>query len=119
MARFPIRAPGRRALQFWPLDDRSDETVGAFVQAFATLGYGPCEQPGLEPGFEKIALYSINGRCKHAARQLEDGRWTSKLGRAEDISHELHALEGDLYGVVTRIMRRPRPISVGARTIAV
>ena len=43
----------------------------------------------------------------HAARQFPGGRWTSKLGPAEDIEHELEELAGPLYGEVVLILRRP------------
>ena len=37
----------------------------------------------LEPGWERIALFTIDNEVKHAARQLPSGTWTSKMG-AED-----------------------------------
>ena len=79
-------------------------------QAFRTLGYEVCENERLETGFEKIAIYAeIDGELKHAARQLESGRWTSKLGGWEDIEHStLAALEGKEYGRVMRLMKRLR-----------
>lgn len=43
----------------------------------------------------------------HVARQLDDGKWTSKLGSNEDIIHHtLDGLEGEKYGQVTTIMTR-------------
>jgi hypothetical protein len=71
------------------------------VAAFATLGYEPCEGEAVEPGWERIALYgTADGVLTHAARQLLNGRWTSKLGCWEDIEHGLHDLEGEAYGTV-------------------
>jgi hypothetical protein len=59
---------------------------------------------------EKIAIFAdATGSPTHAARQLTSGRWTSKLGEAEDIEHELRAIEGDIYGTVVAILKRPRP----------
>ncbi len=79
----------------------------AFVAAFATLGYEPCSEEVSEPGWEKVALYaSDDGISTHAARQIADGRWSSKLGRAQDIEHDLRALEGADYGKVVQILRR-------------
>jgi hypothetical protein len=43
----------------------------------------------------------------HAARLLPSGLWTSKLGEWEDIEHDLHALEGDVYGTVALLLKRP------------
>ncbi len=51
------------------------------------------------------------GVPEHAARQLANGRWTSKLGRAEDIEHQLHDLEGEVYGTVALLMKRLLPAS--------
>jgi hypothetical protein len=85
-------------------------TLDGFRAAFATLGYVACPGQDLEPGFERIALFA-NDRLvpKHAARQLPSGRWTSKLGKLEDIEHALHDLEGTLYGTVVLFMKRPLP----------
>ena len=72
----------------WPPGVSNEETLAAFVAAFATLGYLPCEGEAVEFGWEKVALYATADNLpKHAARQLIDGRWTSKLGRWEDIVH--------------------------------
>jgi hypothetical protein len=51
-------------------------------------------------------VYARGGKPTHAARPLSSGRWVSKLGRAEDIEHELNALAGDLYGVVALVLQR-------------
>jgi hypothetical protein len=95
---------------FWPPGVTRERTVAAFEEAFAWLGYTPCEGEAYETGFEKVALYATaDGRPTHMARQLSEGRWTSKLGEQVDIEHELHSLAGDLYGAVVRILRRARP----------
>lgn len=96
--------PGRH----WPADVPRAVTKLAFIKAFAELGYEVCETPDLEEGFEKVCLYCKLGRPEHAARQLPDGKWTSKLGRGIDISHELEGLRGNKYGQPTLYMRRPR-----------
>jgi hypothetical protein len=70
----------------WPSDVPRIETLDAFCQAFATPGYAACSDDALEPGFEKIAMFADDLRVpKHAARQLRTGRWTSKLGKLEEI----------------------------------
>jgi hypothetical protein len=70
----------------------------------------------LEPGYEKVALFALGGSVKHAARQLPDGRWTSKMGRDIDIRHdEVDGVSGPFYGDVVLYLRRriggnyPRP----------
>jgi hypothetical protein len=94
---------------FWPPGVVREETLAAFVAAFATLGFAPCSGEAPEPGFEKVALFARDGVPTHAARQLPDGRWTSKLGLREDIAHDLHAVGGDLYGTVVLLLRRVTP----------
>jgi hypothetical protein len=92
---------------YWPPGVPNEETVIAFVAALATLGYLSCEGEAAEAGWERVALYATaDGVPMHAARQLADGRWTSKLGRLEDVEHGLHDLEGESYGAVVRIMKR-------------
>jgi hypothetical protein len=84
------------------------ETTTAFQQAFASLGYELCGDAKFETGFEKIAIYAIGGNPTHAARQLPDGRWVSKLGELEDIQHAtLDVLSGGPYGSVVAVLRRP------------
>ncbi len=104
---WPAPLPGDEGY-YWPPGTSAEETVAAFVAAFASLGYGPCAGEAAEPGWERVALYATtDGVPTHAARQLPDGRWTSKLGRWEDLEHGLHDLEGEAYGVVVQILKRP------------
>ena len=99
--------PDLSGLSHWPPTAEREETIAAFQQAFASIGYEVCANPDLEAGFEKIALYGIGGVPTHAARQLPDGRWASKLGELEDIEHEsLNVLAGPLYGAVAAVFRR-------------
>ena len=93
---------------YWPEFAPGSPEVEALVQVFADLGYSICDNAELEAGYEKVAVYAINGRWEHAARQLENGQWTSKLGEFEDITHPSpQDLTGELYGSVHCIMRRP------------
>jgi hypothetical protein len=90
----------------WPAGVVRAETVAAFRDAFATLGYVVCDHDQPEPGYEKVALFALAGAPKHAARQLPSGRWLSKPGVSEDIEHRLHDLTGTLYGAVALVMKR-------------
>jgi hypothetical protein len=96
---------------YWPEQAPREETLAAFVHAFETLGYSRCDSSEHEPGFEKVALYAREGTPTHAARQLEDGKWTSKLGELEDIEHTLEGIAGSSYGEVAQILRRPFTLS--------
>lgn len=94
---------------FWPPGARRDGTLEAFIEGYGVLGYQVGKSPGFEPGYEKIAIYATADGPQHVARQLESGRWTSKLGSWQDIEHStLSDLEGDAYGRVALIMQRPR-----------
>jgi hypothetical protein len=45
---------------------------------------------------------------RHAARQLPNGRWASKLGREDDVEHDSEkGVSGDNYGTVVAYMKRP------------
>ena len=71
-----------------------------------------CEEDDYEVGFEKVALFADgSGEPTHAARQVSETGWTSKVGRLHDIRHPLRALEGEAYGRVVRIMKRSLPTS--------
>lgn len=93
---------------YWPPHAALAETLQAFVEAFSTLGYEVCDNRHYEDGFEKIALYvNADGMPKHAARQVGDRKWTSKLGKSFDVEHTLDGLEGAKYGTVALVLRRP------------
>jgi hypothetical protein len=100
----------------WPGSVARVETIEAFRDAFATLGYAVCDHDLLEVGYEKVALFARAGAPKHAARQLPSGRWASKLGPMEDVEHALHDLTGMVYGSVVLVMRRPLPGTPGKTT---
>lgn len=94
---------------YWPESAPRDESLEAFVHAYASLGFQPCEREELEAGYEKIAMFATSaGEPTHVARQLSSGWWTSKLGPREDIQHSLRALCGPAYGSVVQILRRRR-----------
>ena len=99
----------------WPEGVPLEETVDSFVAALGTVGFVQCDDDRVEEGFEKVALFALDGIKKHAARQLTDGQWTSKLGREHDITHAtLKGVEGDIYGAVIMFLKRmhvPGPIN--------
>src|SRR5262245_29836601 len=83
-----------------------DYGVGALEAMFKALGYEDCGMDaGFEPGLEKVALFGHALHYTHAARQLPNGKWTSKLGKAEDIEHDTpDDVAGGVYGEVVRVM---------------
>jgi hypothetical protein len=99
-----------------------ERTVSAFVKAFAAIGYKEWSwrrrgNGRLHPEYEKIAIYvDATGKPTHAARQLENGRWVSKLGPYKDVQHAspstLEGTEAEEYGIVVKYLwrrRRPAP----------
>lgn len=99
--------PDSAGSSYWPLEAPREATLDAFVKAYGTLGYAECGSRDFEPGFEKIAVFvDASGTPTHAARQLPNGRWTSKCGRLHDIEHELDGLVGAEYGTVACILQR-------------
>jgi hypothetical protein len=95
--------------KYWPTDAPRAESVEAFIEAFGLLGYTERTDESMDANKQKVAIFvDQSGKPTHAARQLEEGGWTSKLGEFVDISHELAALEGGLYGRVAVILARPK-----------
>lgn len=100
--------PDEDELYYWPDEAPRENTIEAFIQAYGLMGYVICDNNDLEEGFEKIALYALNGEPTHAARQLNNGNWTSKIGSCEDIEHTLDGLVGNVYGIVAQFLKRPK-----------
>jgi len=106
--------PDPMGVGYWPSLVPREVTIEAFVEAFASLGYEICASSLLEAEADKIAIFGRKDYTgflvpTHAARQLESGEWTSKLGSLEDISHlEANAVGGTLYGSAVLFMRRQR-----------
>jgi hypothetical protein len=94
---------------YWPDGVPRDRTVSAFIKAFETEGYVVCDDVRYELGYEKIAIYTKDGKPTHAARQIADSKWTSKLGKFADISHRLIGVENDEYGKKEVTMKRKKP----------
>jgi hypothetical protein len=96
----------------WPATRRPE--VEYFMEAYASIGYVECDNGDFEHGFEKIAIYGVYGWGTHAARQLGNDKWTSKLGNLEDIEHPtLNGLEDSSYGRVEKYMKRPIILKAG------
>lgn len=94
---------------YWPSDIEQAETIKSWIEVYGLHGFCVCDSSELKLDTEKVAFYVKDGEPQHVARQLDDGRWISKLGRREDIEHNtLHALEGDEYGTVEVVMKRQR-----------
>lgn len=93
--------------EYWPENVPFKTDLTTFITALKTDGYTPCPDSLLEPGYTKIALYAVDGEITHAARQLNNGLWTSKLGPLNDIQHgSPEVIEGGFYGKVAAFMKK-------------
>ena len=102
--------PDQDEIYYWPENVPRLETLESFILAYQKIGYIPCFNDNLERDFQKVAIFvGNNGVPTHAARQLSNGKWTSKLGKSVDIEHELEGVVGQepSYGSVAQILKRP------------
>ena len=100
--------PDPQNIGFWPAEVPREVTLECFISAFESLGFSICDSQDFEEGYEKIAIFTDSRDIPtHAARQLSSGKWTSKLGRLEDIEHELMGVAGVAYGKISVLLRRP------------
>ena len=97
---------------YWPIDTSimsGRDYVTSLILVFQGLGYSTCADSLLEVGYEKVAIYGHGIEWFHAARQLENGKGSSKMGNYEDIEHDtLGCLVSEIYGQVLCLMKRPR-----------
>lgn len=94
---------------YWPPGFPLSDAVDVLISIFEIHGYSRCDNVEHERGCEKVAIYSIQGRFKHVARQLQSGRWASKLGEEQDIEHErAEHVQGADYGTAEDILSRKR-----------
>ncbi len=100
--------PDQMEIHYWPQGVAREMKMEAFIKAYGTRGYSQCDSIEVEEGFEKVMLYADDdGTPTHAAKQLPNGHWTSKLGDFEDIEHKTPAcLQGPLYGVASVCLKR-------------
>jgi hypothetical protein len=99
-----------KPMGYWPPDVPLRLTLNNLTIIYGAEGWSRCDSPDVEPGYEKLAIYTDRrGLPLHAARQLANGKWTSKLGELEDIEHDdLQIFDGSSYGTPARYMRRLR-----------
>jgi|SRR5271165_5196059 len=84
--------------------------IETIKQIMEKHSYEKCDSFELEKGYEKIVFYvDESGSPEHFARQLQNGKWTSKLGGLWDIEHDtLDCLAIPDYGTPQLVFRRKR-----------
>ena len=96
--------PGR----YWPPHATRSESIESLQEAFTGLGFKGCEDGSIDPGYHKVVLYEDQGVWEHAAVQMPNGAWRSKLGYGPVIEHRSpESLADGIYGGVNCFMRRP------------
>jgi hypothetical protein len=99
--------PDQFGMYYWPSKVMRAHSQRAFIEAYTAIGYEECVHSAREIGLEKIAFYGEPGSGpRHAAYQLSNGLWVSKLGRMEEIAHPLKTIEGDAFGQAILFMQR-------------
>ena len=93
---------------YWPPAAPRETSLEAFLKVFSNLGYEKCATGDLEEGYRKVAIYAKDGIPTHAARQLDDGKWTSKLGKEVDVEHDALMLPVPNYGLPVVFLRRKK-----------
>ena len=98
-----------RPYGYWPVGAPPRLTLNGLTTVYEEAGFERCTTGEPEPGYEKIAIYTDRrGLPLHAARQLDNGKWSSKMGEYIDIEHDTpEVLEGPKYGQPARYLRRP------------
>lgn len=110
---FGLVLPSSTPPYVWPPELPSipdDRRISTYIRFFELFGYEVVDNELLEPGFQKIALYTHDSEFRHVARQTSSGNWSSKMGAQEDIAHDLSALESEgpyAYGKASIFMRKP------------
>ncbi len=98
--------PGLEEYYNWPDHLPRSESLDGLALIFQDSGCEACQNALLETGFQKVTLFAKDGAPTHAARQLPDGSWTSKLGALEDVRHSIFAISGGMYGEVVLVLKR-------------
>jgi hypothetical protein len=93
--------------EYWPSGIVREETVEAIAALFRSQGFEDCADGSLEEGYEKVVIYAKEEEPTHAAKQLPDGRWISKLGPEDDIEYRsLECLNGPCYGQAAKFLKK-------------
>jgi hypothetical protein len=97
---------------YWPPGIPAGTSAGDWMKALKSRGFvwfhSGDMQP--EPHLVKVVIFgSVGGQATHAARQLKNGQWTSKLGDYEDIVHDKpEDVAGGSYGQIWLVVARER-----------
>ena len=101
--------PDPENIYYWPKNIPREINIPSFIKLYEAIGYKNCDNGEYIEEYEKVAIFADeNGIPTHAARQLDNGDWTSKLGQSIDVQHTIKAIEEGAYGVVSVYMKREK-----------
>ena len=84
---------------YWPPHATRSDSIASLLEVFVGLGYEQCDDSSVETGHQKVALYETQGVWTHAAVQMPNGTWRSKMGEGPVIEHRSpESLAGGVYG---------------------
>lgn len=99
--------PDPDEMYFWPNNIPRTVEINSFIELYRLIGYEICQTDNVENNYEKIAIFiDDQGLPTHAARQLPNGYWTSKLGCEFDIQHSIYSMNNSVYGNAKIFMSR-------------
>ena len=99
--------PPKGGGRYWPDGFPEDVTVQTVESIIRTHGYTISTDATITPETDAVAIYAEGNEWTHFAI-FATGTWSSKLGDGHDVTHvQLQDLEGNLYGKVVKILRRP------------
>ena len=93
---------------WWPDKIPRDRTLSTFIKLFELYGFQKCLDKNLEEDYVRIAIFVRGDKVAHAARQIGNGMWVSKLGNGVDCIHSLSAIHNGMYGVVRQFMKKKK-----------
>ena len=94
-------------INYWPPWATGTNRIESLIEVFAGLGYEHCDHNDTEGGYQRVALYEVDGEMKHAAMQMSNLRWRSKMGQGPVIEHDSpESLSAGICGSPTAFMRR-------------
>lgn len=95
-----------RRFIWWPDGVEQSMRPEALVAAFKAVGFAECKSGEIETGYDKVALYLLNGEWTHASRIIGPNEEHSKFGESWDARHGAGMVSGTCYGQIYCYMRR-------------
>ncbi len=108
--------PAAISWHWWPDGVPKDNNPESLVAAFEKLSFVKCNDASFEGGFDKVALYSKDGKWTHAAiiKDARQNLYHSKFGASFDALHSGGNVLENVYGEVFQYMKRPVDIKDSA-----